>query len=847
MFDPLDFEKRRIVERLNRVRGLTIAIMSIERACAAFWMPVAWCVFFVSLWLFEVGIITGKAGAVILAVLFFLGLGYLVYRGLGLFSLPRKEEVLERIERHNALPHRPLRQMGDRLATPASPLGQNLWAARKEGLADILRALRFPKGQPVLPGRDPYAFRIAVGVIFIAALIIAGQGWERKIAGGLFPLSPALLAKADNGASITIIPPEYTRAQTTTIKGHGQEDKPLIIPEGSAVKAQARAGLGTPMLIMGEDKIPMAQLDDKSYGIEATAREGKTISIRQFFFDRVRWEYSFVPDQPPSISSTAEPEVTEFSALRFSLSMKDDYGVQTLAMRMTLDPVVLDAPLGDPHEESRVAVSPPGEEISLNPVYDLSAHVWAGLPVLFTFEAVDGAKKAASTSISVQLPERSFSHPVARKLIAHRKALVWDYSADRQEIIDSLYSLLSQPESYGYDLVVLLALRTAAARLEYSQGEATAKALINLFWNTAIHLEDGDLTLARQNLMDAQRALENALGNPATTPEEMAARVEDLRQALADYFRELGREMQKQMAEGASPMLNPDMLNQLINPEALAQFFDQLQSEALSGDPSKAAEMLSQLNRFLDMMDPSLMTGMPQDMQMMVEGVNELQELIRRQEELLDQTRLQADQSGEAYQYSDLLPDDPESEIDLGDLPPPPQRTPQTTRKPGTRVDTALNKIEQEALRYVLGQLMLEADSALGEIPENMGLAEREMRSSSTYLGDNAPALSLPHQEKAIEYLREAMEQLSQQMMARMKEMTGIMLGQGMGQTDPLGRPMGSKEGGQSWYGGSEVKIPEEAERKKVEEILKLLRKRSGEFERPEEELDYFRRLLRQF
>jgi hypothetical protein len=73
-----------------------------------------------------------------------------------------------------------------------------------------------------------------------------------------------------------------------------------------------------------------------------------------------------------------------------------------------------------------------------------------------------------------------------------------------------------------------------------------------------------------------------------------------------------------------------------------------------------------------------------------------------------------------------------------------------------------------------------------------------------------------------------------------------MMLTLGPGKLDPLGRPM--QEGnGPSWMPGSQVKIPDEAERKRVQEIQKMLRDRAGELERPDYELDYFRRLLKQF
>lgn len=44
-----------------------------------------------------------------------------------------------------------------------------------------------------------------------------------------------------------------------------------------------------------------------------------------------------------------------------------------------------------------------------------------------------------------------------------------------------------------------------------------------------------------------------------------------------------------------------------------------------------------------------------------------------------------------------------------------------------------------------------------------------------------------------------------------------------------------------------QVKIPSEAERKWVQEILNELRRRASDRRRPQEELDYYRRLLKRF
>ena len=840
---PLNAQEK-VLQKLGRLRFLARVVLVLEALISAFWQSSIWIALFLAFWLLDIPGFFGTYGREAFLVVFLAGFVGLMVRNYRNYQTPSVQQTHRRLEQDNNLQHRPISVLNDNLANPDKSETVSLWEAGKTKAIRAIQGLKPALPRSVLPHKDPYAMRMGVVLLLIAGFVVAGPTWPQRIQAGLFPFGVAIPGYEMDGVTLTITPPDYTRKQIVAVKGISK-DEILSIPFGSELKAQVHGGFGLPSLWIGERKEELIKIDKSNYGIITKITEGDILAIKQLGIARLKWPYEIIPDTPPTLSVADDYNVTEYSTLRFAFTMHDDYGVRDLHMRMTLDPVVEESPLGDPYEETRAVMSPPGEELAINPTYDLTSHVWAGLPAVLTFTAMDDIGQASSSEIKLVLPERQFQHPVAQKLIEHRKTLAWNYQADPQDIMDSLIDILNHPDGYDGDVLVFLALRTAASRLYYSPAqEDTARALIDLFWKVAIHLEDGDINLAREQLLQAQRELEEALSNPDTTNEEKARLVENLRQALAEYFRELGREMQKQMAEGTeTPLLSPDMLNQMIQPEDLARFFDQLESESLSGDPDKARELLSQLSRLMDMLDPSMQMSMPLDMHKMTEGVSELQKLVRRQEELLDQTRQQSDLMDKSYDYGDLLPDDPNSTVPMDNMPPAPQSTQKGEKK--SQVNTALNQTEQDALRYILGQLMLEADRFIGEIPDNMGLAEREMLSSSDALGENRPDFSVPHQERAIEHLREAMQDLSQQMMARMREMTGMSLGQA--QTDPLGRRTGQDGDGNNWFHGSEVEIPDEAERKKVEEILKFLRKRSGEFNRPDEELDYYRRLLKQF
>jgi hypothetical protein len=65
----------------------------------------------------------------------------------------------------------------------------------------------------------------------------------------------------------------------------------------------------------------------------------------------------------------------------------------------------------------------------------------------------------------------------------------------------------------------------------------------------------------------------------------------------------------------------------------------------------------------------------------------------------------------------------------------------------------------------------------------------------------------------------------------------------GAERTDPLGRPVRSREYGDDYS----VKIPDEIDVQRARRVLEELRRRLSQPERPRLELDYIERLLRDF
>jgi hypothetical protein len=98
----------------------------------------------------------------------------------------------------------------------------------------------------------------------------------------------------------------------------------------------------------------------------------------------------------------------------------------------------------------------------------LSPHPWAGLPVTIRLTASDALNQLSeSAPVEMNLPERNFTHPIARAVIDQRKELVKDPQS-RLAVAEILGDLNTRPALYRDDTVVFLSLRLAQQRLRAS-------------------------------------------------------------------------------------------------------------------------------------------------------------------------------------------------------------------------------------------------------------------------------------------------------------------------------------------------------------------------------------------
>jgi hypothetical protein len=161
-----------------------------------------------------------------------------------------------------------------------------------------------------------------------------------------------------------------------------------------------------------------------------------------------------------------------------------------------------------------------------------------------------------------------------------------------------------------------------------------------------------------------------------------------------------------------------------------------------------------------------------------------------------------------------------------------------------------LNRLLEQLKRRGQGQGQGQQPGESGEDGSgSLGEAEQAMRDAEGQLGDGDSEGAVDSQGRAIDSMRRGAQSLAQQMQDGPN-------GQGpngqpgrMGQqraqqeTDPLGRPLRGRD-----YGDDvTVKVPGEIDVQRARRILEELRRRFSEPLRPQIELDYIERLLKDF
>lgn len=820
---------------------------TVQRRLMLAWLALAWERIWVRLWV--VGLLLGVFAIfvlldilpqlnwivhtlVVLAVAG--GIGFTVWHRLRGFAWPSREEARARLETTSPVEHRPLTAVEDTLVAGASAIQQWMWRLHQDRARADLDRLRVKAPSPGIAARDRFAVRAAVTLALFVVVLGAWSDIGSRIARGVLPMLSNEGSKAQ--IKLWVTPPEYTQISPIYLESPVPDGttapSEIEVPAGSKVLTIVTGTSRDTALAFGKVSKPLDKLGDESQRGEADIVETDSIDLKQGPSTIASWDVKFIPDLPPAVSMSGPPGEAARWKTRVDYIVRDDYGATKVTARITRAEDTKTPPL-----DMELELPPnAGNIFAHSSMHDLAGHIWAGDEVKIQLSAVDHINQTGkSDTVTTTLPMRTFKHPVSRELARWRKDLYYKPQEIAPQALKSVSQVLAQPDFYGKEPLVTLALQTARYRLANDPPEQSAAMVSALLWHTAVRVEDGKLVTAEQRLAAAQKALREAVARGAS-PEEIKAKLDDLNDALAEY--------QNALDDGGKER---DGFSTNAAKEELQKAIDDVKKMSELGSTEATKDALKRLeDKLNDMRNGSDADGDNPEVKKAEQMMNKMQKLAEDQSKLLDKSFDK--QKEEASQQ------DQNNEPGSGPQGGPPSAD-KNQPKGGKSVAADPDKANaqaaaassQEDLRNQLDKVMSELEDMNGETPQGMKDASQAMKDARDALKMGKWQEGADGQGLASQKLEQGIKEAKMQIMQKLLEkgLGGSLTPQ---QAAIRYSPLGARDGRR---GGEQVEIPTEPDTEgmaqRVRVILDEIRKRSSDLTRPEAEQEYLRRLKKQF
>ena len=854
----------------------------IGRLLRAFW-PL-WVVACIAAALWFLGVFTSAPGhwpVIIAGILGALGLAALI-RGVVQLKAPSRGEVLRSLD--EGLNDRAASMLDEDIAVGHENSDtRRMWEAHRERLMREVEDARVPAPDTRLSAFDTWGLRFIAALLLVVSIAYSRIGGADRVASLLSP-TPAVaeIAPLTPALEAWVAPPPYTGVAPIYMTEKAGEA--LAIPTGSVVTIRASGVLEAPSANgLGDGFIEDA---GGVFGLTATITEDTELNVTYGEDSLGEWAMTVIPDTAPEIGVTTPPAPTATRGLGFAFTAEDDYGVVSARAVIVADRSgMTDAP-DEIDEPIEMPLTPPSaladEVIEQTVEQDFAEHPWVGSPVTMTLFAEDAAGHVTeSDPVSFILPGRIFTEPMAKALVEQRRDLAWDYRV-AWDALDMIEAFTDYPDDYFNDSTAFLATSTAKKRLTYAVNEdrflEERTDVLDLLWQAALRLEEGDLDNALEQLRAAQRRLQDALERGASD-EELEQLMAELRNKMNEYLDEMARQAMRDQQNGQQPQQGQQSQNQQsMTREDLEKLLDQLEQTAKDGSRDQAEQMLSALSQMLENLQMSQGQGEGQSSQQ----EQALQDMMRRQQELADETfqDLQNGQNGS----QDQRPGQQGQNGRQGQQGQQGQNGQQGQGQNGQGQQQGQGQEGQpgqgQGQQFGQGQggrgreggqsgrggegtlrgrqegLRGELDGMLGDLDapgarDALGDAEREMGEARDSIGDGDLNSAIDRQARALDRLREGAQALAEDA-ARNGEQgegnpngrqNGTEAGANSEQFDPFGRL--SRSAGPD--DGLGVEVPGERARNRALEIQREIRRRQSERDRSESERDYLDRLQKRF
>jgi uncharacterized protein (TIGR02302 family) len=772
--------------------------------------------------------------------------------------VPSQLEGLRRLDHTSGERHRPATAIADEMAANShDPVAQALWRAHVERA--LLSASKLKAGwpQPKLSLRDPMALRALVLMVVVASFFAASGERVSRITAA-FDWN-GVVAPPNFRIDAWVTPPVYTGRPPVMLQGLRPGE---AAPNAAFANAPVTVPAGSHVVVRATGKVNFDLV--KKGGLEDAAADGRTqlpagteerrmvikgdgsASVHGVLGHDITWNFVAVPDRAPTIELIKDPERQARGAVRFDYKMEDDYGIVEAKAKFDIkEQAPADRPRRPLFTAPDFALTLPQARTrngAAQTTRDLTEHAWAGAEVVMTLVARDEAgNEGRSEPHDFTLPQRIFVKPLARALIEQRRTLALDGDA-RPLVLAALDALTIAPERFTPETGIYLGLRSIYYNLNLAKTDDQLRDVVARMWEMALQIEDGNVSQAEQALRQAQDALRQALERGASD-EELKKLMQDLRAAMDKFLQALAEEMRKNPQQLARPL---DKNTRMLSQQDLKSMLDRMEQMARSGNKDAARQLLDQMQQMLENLQMARPGAQGDDGDDdMMSALDELGDMIRKQQQLRDKTFKEGQDQRRDRQRGQR---GQQGQQQLGDL-----------KQDQQALRDRLNKLMEQLRQRGMGQKGQQGEKGQGEQGQGEGQGDMDqlgsagdaMGQAEGELGDGDAEGAVGSQGKALEAMRKGAQGMAQQM--QQNGQAGM--GPGPGQpgrngrqraengTDPLGRPMRGRD-----YGDDvSVKVPGEIDAQRARRVLEELRKRFGESMRPQLELDYIERLLKDF
>ena len=836
-----DTDRQTALRRLIWPMRLTLAGLWAERLTHAFW-PL-WTVVIATLATLAFGLQDWLPMEGVWAGMVLTGLGTLwaLFAGLRAFRKPTEAEAYTRLDAR--LPGQPIAAMTDDQALGSDdPASKAVWQAHLARMADRAAQARAVEPNLRLAKRDPFALRY-VALTALVMAVIFGSLWRVGSVAGLGPNGAAALTTGPTWEGWAQ-PPAYTGKPSLYLNDIDQAD--LTLPKGTRLQFRLYGEVGALVLtetVSGSTTPAPASEATQDFEVSQSG----TIKIEG---DGGRdWKITALPDAPPTVTTTGKIGREADGRFTQTFSASDDYAVTSGSVVIALDLAAVDRRFGliaPPELHDPVTLDLPmpitGDRAKFTEtlIDDLSKHVFANLPVTMTFTVADAALQAGMAEpIRVTLPGKRFFDPLAAALIEARRDILWNRS-NAPEVVQVLKAVTNRPEGFIRNERAYLRLRVALRRLDTESKTLTPVSRDEIseeLWAIALLVEEGDLASALERLRRAQDRLDQAIQNGAD-PAEVQELMDEMRQALNDYMKQLAEEAQKNPDQQTSE----NQPSQTITQDQLQQMLDELQKMIDEGRTAEAAELMEKLRQFMENMQVAQGEGQPGQGSPGQQAMKGLGDTLRDQQGLSDDAFKNLQQGNPGQQQ-------PGDQGQDGQQPGQQPGQGGDGQQPGADGRSLAER--QQDLRDQLGNLnngqLPGAGSERGEAGrKNLDEAGRAMGEAEQALRDGDLGGALDRQAEAMEALREGMRDLGEALAQDERNQGQAQEGEAFGRDDPNSQrdPLGREPGNSARIGSDNNMLQGEDIYRKAQNLLDEIRRRSGDQQRPDPERDYLKRLL---